>query len=132
MQRALKYSLSAAILGLILSHAGFAQTPNPQVEDFAEDLIRAKSPQERSAHQLLSNHIRATAQGQGWGGLKNGDLLRRAETEFDLFITSDQNIRYHRTSREPASRFSNSLLMILLASVRLRCSFKPPLRVFVR
>jgi hypothetical protein len=25
-----------------------------------------------------------------------GDLLRRAEAEFDLFITSDQNIRYQQ------------------------------------
>lgn len=27
---------------------------------------------------------------------KNGDLLQRAESEFDLFITSDQNIRYQQ------------------------------------
>jgi hypothetical protein len=32
----------------------------------------------------------------GWGGIKNGDLLQRAEGEFDLFITSDQNIRYQQ------------------------------------
>ena len=30
------------------------------------------------------------------GGIKNGELLQRAETEFDLFITSDQNIRYQQ------------------------------------
>jgi len=35
-------------------------------------------------------------QERGWGGLKNGDLLQRAEGEFDLFITSDQNIRYQQ------------------------------------
>ena len=33
---------------------------------------------------------------RGWGGIKNGDLLQRAEAEFDLFITSDQNIRYQQ------------------------------------
>ncbi len=32
----------------------------------------------------------------GWGGIKNGELLQRAEGEFDLFITSDQNIRYQQ------------------------------------
>jgi hypothetical protein len=33
---------------------------------------------------------------KSWGGIKNGDLLQRAEGEFDLFITSDQNIRYQQ------------------------------------
>ena len=47
-------------------------------------------------HKLLEDHTCTTAQKQGWGGLKNGDLLRRAEAEFDLFITSDQNIRYQQ------------------------------------
>ncbi|MBA2432165.1 MAG: hypothetical protein H0V56_08625 [Chthoniobacterales bacterium] len=33
---------------------------------------------------------------RGWGGVENGDLLRLAEGEFDLFITSDQNVRYQQ------------------------------------
>ena len=32
----------------------------------------------------------------GWGGIKNGELLSRAEGGFKLFITSDQNIRYQQ------------------------------------
>jgi hypothetical protein len=47
-------------------------------------------------HKLLLSHDCGTAQKRGWGGLKNGDLLRLAEGEFDLFITSDQNIRYQQ------------------------------------
>ena len=47
-------------------------------------------------HKILSGHSCSTVQGQGWGGIKNGDLLERAEGEFDLFITSDQNIRYQQ------------------------------------
>jgi hypothetical protein len=47
-------------------------------------------------HKLLTGHICMTTQQRGWGGFKNGDLLRRAEPEFDLFITSDQNIRYQQ------------------------------------
>lgn len=46
--------------------------------------------------KLLAGHECSTAQQRGWGGIKNGDLLRRAEGEFDLFITSDQNIRYQQ------------------------------------
>jgi hypothetical protein len=47
-------------------------------------------------HKFLTGHPCMTAQQRGWGGIKNGDLLRRAEGEFDLFITSDQNIRYQQ------------------------------------
>jgi hypothetical protein len=47
-------------------------------------------------HKLLGGHSCSTVQGQGWGGIKNGDLLQLAENEFDLFITSDQNIRYQQ------------------------------------
>ena len=41
-------------------------------------------------------HSCASAQAQGWSGIRNSELLERAEAEFDLFITSDQNIRYQQ------------------------------------
>ena len=47
-------------------------------------------------HRLLTGHACSTVQDLGWGGIKNGDLLQRAEGEFDLFITSDQNLRYQQ------------------------------------
>ncbi len=47
-------------------------------------------------HKFLLDHQCTTAQKHGWGGLTNGDLISRAEAEFDLFITSDQNIRYQQ------------------------------------
>ena len=47
-------------------------------------------------HKFLTGHECSTAQQRGWGGSKNGDLLRLAEKEFNLFITSDQNIRYQQ------------------------------------
>ena len=47
-------------------------------------------------HKFLVGHECANAQQRGWGGIKNGDLLRLAEKDFDLFITSDQNIRYQQ------------------------------------
>ncbi len=47
-------------------------------------------------HKLLVGHECSTAQREGWGGVKNGELLRLAEGKFDLFITSDQNIRYQQ------------------------------------
>jgi hypothetical protein len=47
-------------------------------------------------HRLLAGHTCFSVQDKGWGGIKNGELLQRAETDFDLFITSDQNIRYQQ------------------------------------
>ena len=32
----------------------------------------------------------------GWSTLENGDLLRQAEGQFDVFVTTDQNLRYQQ------------------------------------
>ena len=32
----------------------------------------------------------------GWTGTKNGELLRRAEAEFDVFVTADQQLRFQQ------------------------------------
>jgi hypothetical protein len=32
----------------------------------------------------------------GWKSIKNGELLQLAEARFDLFLTSDQNLRYQQ------------------------------------
>ena len=47
-------------------------------------------------HRLLIGHECRTAQQTGWAGIANGRLLKLAESEFDLFITSDQNLRYQQ------------------------------------
>lgn len=47
-------------------------------------------------HKLLVGHTCTTAQKRGWYAVKNGELIQKAETEFDLFITCDQNIRYQQ------------------------------------
>ncbi len=47
-------------------------------------------------HRLLAGHECRTAQQCGWGGIQNGSLLQLAGKEFDLFITSDQNLRYQQ------------------------------------
>lgn len=45
----------------------------------------------------LTSHIVATAFEKGWSDLSNGDLLNAAENgSFDLFITTDQNLRYQQ------------------------------------
>lgn len=37
-----------------------------------------------------------TVQDMGWSGIKNGDLLAAAEGQFDVFITTDKNLRYQQ------------------------------------
>jgi hypothetical protein len=51
-------------------------------------------------HRLLPQHSITSVQAQGWSGIRNSELLRRAEADFDLFITSDQNIRYQQNLAE--------------------------------
>ncbi len=41
----------------------------------------------------------ATVRDRGWDGLKNGDLLRAASAEFDVFVTVDRNLQYQQDLR---------------------------------
>lgn len=50
----------------------------------------------RPLRKFLPDHIVQTAQEMGWGKLKNGALLQAAESEFDAFLTSDQNLKYQQ------------------------------------
>jgi len=45
----------------------------------------------------LTPHTVETAYEKGWAALSNGDLLNAAENaSFNLFITTDQNLRYQQ------------------------------------
>ena len=41
----------------------------------------------------------------GWGGIKNGELLRRASGEFDVFVTADRGIPHQQNLRSFALGF---------------------------
>ena len=47
----------------------------------------------------LPGHDVLTVSEMGWAGAKNGELLRLAETAFDVFITADQNMAYQQNLR---------------------------------
>jgi len=38
----------------------------------------------------------ATVQEHGWSGVLNGELLRRADAEFEAFVTLDRGIEYQQ------------------------------------
>jgi hypothetical protein len=44
----------------------------------------------------LREHSVVTAFEIGWSSLSNGDLLSRAEEQFDLLVTTDQNLRHQQ------------------------------------
>lgn len=50
----------------------------------------------RPLRRFLPGHAVKTAPELGWGALRNGDLLREAEAQFDSFLTADQNLRYQQ------------------------------------
>lgn len=46
--------------------------------------------------RLLTEVEITTLQDLGWTGITNGSLLQLAEGQFDVLITSDQNLRYQQ------------------------------------
>ena len=58
----------------------------------------------------------ASVQKMGWSGLTNGDLLERAEQEFDVFLTGDRNLTFQQT----LSRFDLAVVILHAESIQLR------------
>lgn len=48
----------------------------------------------------LTGHTAFTVQERGWAGMKNGELLQRAEKEFNVWVTADQNIEYQQNLKQ--------------------------------
>lgn len=57
----------------------------------------------------------STVVGKGWNGIKNGKLLSLAQKEFDIFITSDQNLPYQQN----ISGYSIGVIVLKAKSNRL-------------
>ena len=50
----------------------------------------------RVVKKRLPTHDISTVQEMGWAGIKNGELLTLAEAQFEVFITTDKNLRYQQ------------------------------------
>ena len=57
-------------------------------------LLDESLPIER--REELPLHAVHSVQEMGWSALKNGELLRRAAAQFDVFVTADQNLQYQQ------------------------------------
>lgn len=51
----------------------------------------------RLRRELPDHEVRSVLEA-GWSGMKNGALLRRAATEFDVFLTVDSNIEHQQNT----------------------------------
>ncbi|MGB6362765.1 MAG: DUF5615 family PIN-like protein, partial [Thermoanaerobaculia bacterium] len=49
----------------------------------------------RLKHELPDHEVR-TAPEMGWAGVENGELLRQASGEFDVFITVDRSLEFQQ------------------------------------
>jgi len=68
----------------------------------------------------LSDHYCVSVQKAGWAGLKNGELLERAQHEFDAFITSDRNLIFQQNT----TKFVIGIIVLCARSTRLDDTLK--------
>lgn len=69
----------------------------------------------RKLRQELVEHSVITVPEQGWAGKKNGELLRLAENEFDVFLTGDQNL----IAQQNLSNINIAVVVLVAQSNRL-------------
>jgi predicted nuclease of predicted toxin-antitoxin system len=50
----------------------------------------------RQLKQMLIGDDAFTVQEMGWAGITNGELLTKAERDFDAFLTADKNLRHQQ------------------------------------
>jgi hypothetical protein len=64
----------------------------------------------------LTGHEARTVAGMGWAGRRNGDLLRLAEPDFDVFLTVDRNLSF----QQDLGRFNLAVVVLAARSNQLR------------
>jgi predicted nuclease of predicted toxin-antitoxin system len=68
----------------------------------------------RALKKRLPHLAIRTVQDMGWSGVKNGKLLALADQQFDVFITTDKNLRYQQNLAQL------KLAIVLLPTNRVR------------
>ena len=63
----------------------------------------------------IQGHDVKTVPDAGWAGLKNGDLLSRAQHEFDALVTTDRNLPF----QQDLSRFAIAVIVLRAQSNRI-------------
>jgi hypothetical protein len=63
----------------------------------------------------IAGHQVKTTQQKGWSGTTNGELLKLAESDFDVFMTVDRNLSF----QQPIVDFGIAVFVMCAASNRL-------------
>jgi predicted nuclease of predicted toxin-antitoxin system len=69
----------------------------------------------RKLRRDLPDFVVRTAQEEGWSAFKNGELLKRASTSFDVIVTIDQRMRYQQN----APQFDIGIVVIEVPDTRI-------------
>ena len=69
----------------------------------------------RLSRDLAGHEARSVAD-MGWRGRRNGELLRLAEQEFDVFLTVDRNLSF----QQDVGRFTVAVVVLKARSNQLR------------
>lgn len=70
----------------------------------------------RKLKREIANHEVITVTEQGWSGVENGELLNLAATEFDIFLTVDQNLSFQQNLRN----FNIGIILMVARNNRLK------------
>lgn len=72
-------------------------------ENLPKRLVREFGPQASTVYE------------QGWAGVTNGELLKRAAASFDVLLTADQNLQYQQNLKNAGV----GVIVIVAPSTRL-------------
>jgi predicted nuclease of predicted toxin-antitoxin system len=68
--------------------------------------------------RALTGHYCRSVQRMGWAGISNGELLRRAEDQFDVFLTGDRNLGFQQN----ATTFDIAVVVLRARSTELHAT----------
>ena len=75
----------------------------------------------RRLRRELPNHEVRTVPEMGWAAKENGELLRLAESHFDVLVTADRKLRYQQ------SVSGRNIAVVVLVAPRNKLEFLQPL-----
>jgi Domain of unknown function (DUF5615) len=70
----------------------------------------------RKLKREIANHEVVTVTEHRWSGIVNGELLKLAETEFDIFLTVDQNLSFQQNLKN----FNIGIILMVARNNRLK------------
>lgn len=66
----------------------------------------------------LTGHYCRSVQQMGWAGITNGELLGRAQDQFDVFLTGDRNLSFQQNK----THFSIAVVVLRARSTELHAT----------